>query len=204
MHLLSFSGASPKSKFIYQPIQNPREIRLVKILPGIRRTKVRCGLETAFLDHDLPEYDALSYCWGDASQKAWVTCNGQRLEITKDLFTAIQRFRHKEKTIRIWIDQLCIDQENLQERGNQVQLMRDIYSRALHTIVWLGGDADQSPLAFKFMDRLKKPLEAHLSSEPFDFENSELNSNRDMTRELKALVALLHRPGSGECGYCKS
>lgn len=206
MKLLSlpFSGPSlglapPKSKFIYQPIRNPREVRLVKILPGARRAKVKCDLEHAFLDHDLPEYDALSYCWGDASQKVSVTCNEQSLEITKDLFTAILRFRHKDKTIRIWIDQLCIDQENIEERGNQVQLMRDIYSRALTTIVWLGGEADQSALAFKHMERLKKRLQPMLSNEVFD--DAELSSKNDARfRDVagwSALAALLRRPWFG-------
>ncbi|MCJ1264724.1 hypothetical protein MMC22_004599 [Lobaria immixta] len=198
--LLSFSAGSlrlaspPVNKLIYQPLQNSREIRLVKILPGNRRTKVSCVLAPASLDHDLPEYDALSYCWGDASQKTWVTCNEQHLEITKDLFTAIHQFRHKDKTIRIWIDQLCIDQENLEERGNQVQLMRDIQSRALNTLVWLGGNADQSVLAFELMERLKEPLKACMSaSNGYNDINTELNSNWDAT-EWKAMAALLQRP----------
>lgn len=200
MKLLSFSAGSlhlaslPTNKLIYQPLQNSREIRLVKILPGNRRTKVRCVLEPASLDHDLPGYDALSYCWGDASQKTWVTCNEQHLEITKDLFTAIHRFRHKDQTIRIWIDQFCIDQKNLEERGNQVQLMRDIYSRARNTLVWLGGKADQSVLAFKLMERLREPLKDCMSASiGYNDILTELNSNWDAT-EWKAMAGLLQRP----------
>lgn len=100
MKLLSFSAGSlhlaspPANKLIYQPLQTSRKIRLVKILPGNRWTKVSCVLEPASLDHDLSGYDPLSYCWGYASQKTWVTCNEQHLEITKDLLTAIHRFRH--------------------------------------------------------------------------------------------------------------
>ncbi|MCJ1266814.1 hypothetical protein MMC22_006699 [Lobaria immixta] len=130
---------------------------------------------------------------GDASQKIWVTCNEQRLEVTKDLFTTILRFRQKDKTIRIWIDQLCIDQENLEERGNQVQLMRDIYSRAQTTIVWLGDAADQSALAFKHMEQLKNRVQPIFGKAV----SNDIDADLVDVAKWKALAALLRRPWFG-------
>lgn len=190
------SNIPPENKLSYLPIRNPREVRLAKILPGSRLTRISCELEHTYLDQNLPEYDALSYCWGDGNQKTWIACNGQCLEITRDLFDAIQRFRHKDKIIKIWIDQLCIDQKNLEERGNQVQLMREIYSRARKTIVWLGNEADQSPLAFKLLERLKKPFETLSKSGNTNDIHTEINSKWVM-KDWMALATLLRRPWFG-------
>ena len=47
----------------------------------------------------------------------------------------------------IWIDAICINQEDNDEKGQQVQSMAKIYAKASRVIVWLGraaGDSDQA------------------------------------------------------------
>ncbi|MCJ1460506.1 hypothetical protein MMC28_010888 [Mycoblastus sanguinarius] len=202
MKKLLFSSTSlqisspPKKKLTYPPITQSRQIRIVRILSGSRFSKISCELQLASLDHNLPEYIALSYCWGNATQKTWIDCNGGRLAVTKDLLTALRRFRRKDKIVTFWIDQICIDQENVEERSSQIQLMRDIYKNAQTVYVWIGDEADDSSLAITFMQRL---LETLRNCEPT------MNANEMHTRgvpdwmskEWKVLSAFLGRPWFG-------
>ena len=174
---------SPNEKLDYQPISGPDGIRLVTIFPGSGISAVKCELQPAVLGPQIPEYVALSYCWGNATQKAWINCNGQRLTLTKNLLNAIRRLRRKNETITLWIDQICINQEDLEERSSQVQLMRKIYKSASSVLIWLGDEADKSNMAIELMSRL--------SGHP----NKDVRSWT--AKERLALGALLSRPWFG-------
>jgi hypothetical protein len=107
---------------------------------------VACTLDHAFL-HDQPEYDALSYCWGDATITAPVKVNGCIVKVTTNLEAGLRQLRHKGVKA-VWVDALCINQQDPIERGLQVMRMGLIYSKAYQVIVWLGIEADNSSAAF--------------------------------------------------------
>jgi Heterokaryon incompatibility protein (HET) len=58
----------------------------------------------------------------------------------------------------LWIDRLCIDQSNIDGRGSQVQIMRDIYKRATKLFVWIGTETDESTIALRTLDTAGKVL----------------------------------------------
>jgi hypothetical protein len=89
-------------------------------------------------------YTALSYTWGMETSLSTVAVNGYRLEVTKNLEIALRHLRLIDNTKTLWIDALCIDQNNTLERNQQVQLMTQIYSTATETIIWLGPATDGS------------------------------------------------------------
>ncbi|KAF5635280.1 beta transducin [Fusarium tjaetaba] len=102
-------------------------------------------------DYELIEpYTALSYVWGDASQRGVIHLGDSAKEITASLDAALRDLRDKSRVCRIWADALCIDQSNNSEKGVQVALMGRIYSTAHHTVIHLG----KSPPGLKklFMD----------------------------------------------------
>ena len=117
---------------------------------------VKCELQSAVFGPDTPKYIALSYCWGDAIHKTWISCNGQRLALTKDLLNAIRKLRRKGETMMLWVDQICINQEDVEERGSQVQLMRKIYKNAANVLIWLGDEADKSNMAMELISQLSE------------------------------------------------
>ncbi|KAG9499540.1 hypothetical protein J7337_007996 [Fusarium musae] len=101
--------------------------------------------------YDLIEpYTALSYVWGDVSQKGAIHLGDNAKEITASLEAALRDLRDKSRVCRIWADALCIDQSNNAEKGVQVALMGRIYTTAHHTVIHLG----KSPPGFEklFMD----------------------------------------------------
>ncbi|KAF5667670.1 Heterokaryon incompatibility protein [Fusarium denticulatum] len=141
--------------FQYKPLEHQDSFRLLHLEPSPNHSADLIGsLHHATLsdcDYDLIEpYTALSYVWGDASQKGAIHLSGSRKEITASLDAALRDLRDKSRVCRIWADALCINQSNNAEKGVQVALMGRIYSTAHHTVIHLG----KSPSGFEklFMD----------------------------------------------------
>jgi hypothetical protein len=131
------------------------QIRLISLLPperpagcGDSREPLQCTIEVHSLAKAL-EYEALSYTWGGIHRHMPISviredadknCVEEALFATPQLLMALRRLRLASNPRRLWIDQLCIDQENSKEVGSQVQLMGDIYKAARRVVVWLGED----------------------------------------------------------------
>ncbi|KAI8225327.1 Heterokaryon incompatibility protein 6, OR allele [Colletotrichum sp. SAR 10_96] len=99
-------------------------------------------------------YEALSYAWGSTDQSETITANGQILHVTKNLYSALEHLRQKENRI-LWIDAICIDQTNLQERGHQVGQMSDIYRQADQVLVWLGPSTYETKVLMESLGKLQ-------------------------------------------------
>ncbi|KAF5526232.1 Heterokaryon incompatibility protein 6, OR allele [Colletotrichum aenigma] len=91
---------------------------------------------------DSATFEAISYVWGTHGRNETIICDGKRLRITKNLRTALKRVRLQGDTRRIWADSICINQEDPNERGHQVALMGDIYSKATQVVICVGPDPD--------------------------------------------------------------
>ncbi|KAN0120202.1 Heterokaryon incompatibility protein (HET) domain containing protein [Hyaloscypha variabilis] len=121
---------------LYEPLPSQSSIRLITLHPGDFNDPIRCTLEVFELA-SVPPYEAISYVWGDPTPRNRLRCNGRRYLVGDNLYDAIRNVRLKDEPRVIWVDALCIDQANLGERSHQVLLMRDIYSRALRTLICL-------------------------------------------------------------------
>ncbi|RYO09783.1 hypothetical protein AA0121_g10876 [Alternaria tenuissima] len=89
------------------------------------------------LTEDL-DYDAISYVWGSAPASVTVKCNGRPLVVTStalEMLHYLHQHQMNTTTRKIWIDAICINQEDEEEKGTQIPLMRDIYSRAKTVVV---------------------------------------------------------------------
>jgi hypothetical protein len=115
-----------------------REIRLVILSSGPITAPIECQLTIASLRDDYLEYEALSYCWGDLSDPETINLQGQPFKVGKNLYRAFIRLREPDEARTLWIDAVCIDQNNMGERAQQVELMGEIYSRTKNCNIWLG------------------------------------------------------------------
>jgi hypothetical protein len=138
---------------LYEPLPSPDSIRLIRLNESeCQGSSVSCTLTTFELEASPPFY-ALSYTWGSPYQNVDVvipetcaaefprsiTCNGFEVPVTANLFDFL--VQHQQVMLSndyLWIDALCINQQDLTEKANQVSRMGEIYSEALRTIVWLG------------------------------------------------------------------
>ncbi|KAF5965715.1 heterokaryon incompatibility 6 OR allele [Fusarium coicis] len=108
--------------------------------------------------HAAPKYEALGYVWGPPKRTKSIQCNGQDFNITEGLYTVLRRLRLPGKPRHIWIDQICINQESVTERSEQVSIMRHIYSNAEIVNAWLGpADPDVTASAAGIIKALANP-----------------------------------------------
>lgn len=113
--------------------------RILKLQPGGKDAPIVCGLVHARLD-DEPPYEAISYVWGSTENPIPIECDGKRLYIIENLKDALVRVRLPDRPRCVWADYVCIDQDNLEEKERQVQLMGEIYSNASGVLICLGND----------------------------------------------------------------
>ena len=127
------------------------EIKLVTIFPSKPLAEdLYCELKTVRMD-DHPVYRALSYTWGDCSKTVPIYLDGRPFHVTTNLNAALRRLRHRSLRQTYWIDSICIDQSNIQERNHQVKYMRYIYKNAVTVHVWLGEATDQEEQQYSRM-----------------------------------------------------
>jgi hypothetical protein len=145
----------------------PDEMDIIRLLeihtsdmcsPMIKFSLRKFALEAA------PSYMALSYCWGDPNIKQPIWAGDAVLDVTTNLHAALTHIRAQFKTCLtdhgdeneelrsctclqddhrprwLWVDAICINQESNEEKAQQVPLMRQIYSKATKTLIWLGPD----------------------------------------------------------------
>lgn len=143
-NLSSGATGSTPSRLLYQPLPGQRSFRLLELLPGQWDDPIQFNLLLDDLDSLSHPYEAISYTWGDATDRKAIKCNGNDGSITRSLFDALRAFRRDlgENARILWADDVCIDQSNTPERSLQIQLMEHIYRAAGKVQIWLGeGDA---------------------------------------------------------------
>ncbi|KAL8895005.1 MAG: hypothetical protein Q9207_008337 [Kuettlingeria erythrocarpa] len=155
-------------RYEYSPLRkNAGQIRLLTLLPDQFGAPIRINIRIKRLAKKT-RFEALSYAWGSASDpqeiyveakepKTWrlwhpTSVTSKRLPVTQNLYGALQHLRLRDRPRVFWIDAICVDQQNLKERGTQVLRMPDIYTQAKRVVVWLGPESYNSTLAMKAID----------------------------------------------------
>jgi hypothetical protein len=110
-------------------------------------------------------YNALSYFWGSEAFSKTISCNGIRLNITPSLFDTLREIYlyqegNPEQRRPIWIDAICLNQQDQRELEVQVPIMCEIYSRACIVLVYLGSSKDDSDFAMTSIENLRDRLKA--------------------------------------------
>lgn len=123
---------------IYTKLDETRKkFRLIRVLPDDGEG-INCELKT-YSQPDA-EYRALSYCWIESLPTCKIQFNGHGFFVRPNLHEYLKQIKVKNNSSPIFIDALCIDQQNGAERSSQIQLMGDIYRGAEEVVAWLGID----------------------------------------------------------------
>ena len=112
------------------------------------------------LTEDL-DYDAISYVWGSAPALVTVKCNSEPLLVTStalDMLHCLHLHQTNTTTRKIWIDAICINQTDEEEKGTQIPLMREIYSRARTVVVWMGHSTPETDIFFTEFQEMRVKL----------------------------------------------
>ena len=165
--LSAMESGTARATFKYSPLPTPGSIRLITLLPGPQDAPLSCCI--SLTDIGSPEtYEALSYEWGPEAELFPLYCCCEDHSLTNshnagtempsvdysdgfacmairiNLREALLRLRYGDKARRLWIDAVCINQEDNAEKSVQVGQMKDIYSQASLVIAWLGKDDGQT------------------------------------------------------------
>lgn len=178
------------SLYKYKPFDLKQPgFRLLRLAKGSKNDPIHCQLFQAYLQgkhgreeqnedgneqyRNLDAYEALSYCWGERPRLCnMITVDGKTLFITDNLLKALKNLRYDKEDRTLWIDALCIDQSNIQERGHQVGWMTKIYEHAFRVLCWLGDVGRITGSLISLLERFKQevPPEAW---EEWTLDNSE-------------------------------
>ena len=115
-------------------------IRYLVLEPGKSKDPLSCSLVAAPLD-ETPQFEAISYVWGDAIFDQKIICDPEKgtiLHITPTLRDALRQVRLTDKPRAVWADSICINQQDKDEKSYQVGLMGKIYSQSRCTLICLG------------------------------------------------------------------
>lgn len=94
------------------------------------------------------DYAALSYTWGSPKPQAKIEIDGRPFYITQNLDLALRHLRLRRKELKLWADSICINQEDVEERNQHVRQMREIYSAAKETTIFIGEATEGSDVLF--------------------------------------------------------
>jgi hypothetical protein len=154
---------------VYDPLQlKNQEIRLVTLgpAPSVNAPPV-CRLKVVKLSTQ-PVFEALSWAWGDARRTQPMTLQGKVWHAPENLVSALKSLRAVNKSKTLWVDALSINQSTepaaLIERGQQVRLMKYIFSMASHVIIWMGtpeGDLAEFLIKYAFQNQSMEEAARH-------------------------------------------
>lgn len=88
------------------------------------------------------QYEAVSYCWNNEQPSTKVYLNGLSFEAPSTAVEVLRNLRFADHTRTLWIDALCINQQDPEERAQQVAMMGDVYRNSSTTLIWLGPSDD--------------------------------------------------------------
>jgi len=186
----------------------PREkgvIRILKLHPGSpENPDVICELETNEFKDERDEheektgrktsprsYEALSWCWGIDKPNSYISIlvQGQpgqlfAKSVKSELLAALKALRYRTRPRYLWIDMICINQENIEEKNHQVEMMSYIYGCATRVCIWLGESSHSSQVALRFIDK------EVLQLRNFD----SLTESKQAMSKWDALQELMQRP----------
>ncbi|KAF2117042.1 heterokaryon incompatibility protein-domain-containing protein [Lophiotrema nucula] len=175
--------------YTYDPLpKRPGAIRLLKLLSSsARNTQIVCELINR-RDGDVPQYEALSWCWGGHPPTAQVLIRKKgrlySMGVSPVLVVALTFIRSSQKDRYLWVDAICINQDNLVEKNHQVEMMHNIYANAKQVRVWLGKASEDSSTAFRF-----------IKEEVLQFVKFEtLFASPGATEKWQALLEVMQRP----------
>lgn len=154
---------------LYPPLRFANSIRLLTLQPGQVSEDLKCTIKETTIDR-ADSYQALSYAWTtraqpkacafeDGTTQPSILCDNVLIKITSNLASALRQLRMSDSPRILWIDQLCINQQNLGEREQQIRCMGAIFSGAANVVAWLGEADQDTPIVWKLFQSLRLILQ---------------------------------------------
>ncbi|KAK1833037.1 heterokaryon incompatibility protein-domain-containing protein [Podospora conica] len=162
---------------LYSPLDpSKREIRLLHLSKHPRRGNLDKYRLSVFAFEDAPPFFALSYVWGSSEERTEIGVEGIPVPVTTNLAAALDHVWNAPGCEYLWVDAICINQSDTDEKNHQVPLMRHIYGRSARVLIWLGDASATSDLAMDFLRHWAHAIrtaldELHRAGNPINLAN---------------------------------
>ncbi len=124
------SHLEPSASFVYRPLENTSEQFRILVLRRRRLFRLpSCNLEVARVQ-DETEFSACSYVWGSNNLTRRILVDNKQFLVTESAYQLLYQQQSFLLEKRLWIDAVCIDQSNSEEKQDQIAHMQLIYGRA--------------------------------------------------------------------------
>lgn len=154
------------NRYPYQKLLSAQHFRVLELFPRRQKLpfelkfkapkyKYLLGSLSAHTLADAPDYECLSYVWGTEHSDRVLWLDQQVIAISTNLDKALGRLRHETESRFLWVDFVCINQQDFEERKQQVQLMYRIFCQAKRVIAYLGEEADGSQNVPNFLRQIQ-------------------------------------------------
>ena len=187
--------------YLQAPIKKElREIRILTLAPGTYNDILQGSFEVESLDYDDIHYTAFSYTWSGPISERTIQIGQAPLRITENLAAALRHFRGPVRPKKIWVDAICINQSDDEEKGFQVALMGDIYRNASRTWIWLGEESGDSDAAIDSIVSFQDFSDFSENGKPQEDEEDEEIQRKEVRHPVysevhwQAVSHLLERP----------
>lgn len=178
----------------YRKLEASDSIRLLHLYPGVADDPIKGSLDHISFSKE-PKYEALSYCWGALGSHYPIDIDRGTHLITASLAAALIRLRLADRVRVLWVDALCINQEDNNEKCKQIGLMRRIYTSASRVLVYLGPESFSSNLALELIEKIGKMNFSSVQSKTLSLISiARLGLPRTGSKTWMALVKFWCRP----------
>jgi hypothetical protein len=150
--------ASQKT-YPYNELPQGDVFRYLVLEPGADDEPIVCSLQTAPITDT--HFEAVSYVWGTFIKDQSIVCEDHIIKITPSLAKVLRRVRLLNKPLKVWADSVCINQDDLEEKGNQVALMGKIYRSANSVLIHIGSDdSGHGPAVYSLLNEVDTMIQA--------------------------------------------
>jgi hypothetical protein len=150
---------SDPRNYSHRRLKDLRTIRLLKLKSWTPLSKHDAPLKYELIDTSLdnvPTFFAVSYAWDAQIPTSAIECEGYVLLVTANCHAALSHVSRNTPLRLLWVDSVCIDQTNVEEQGQQVALMAEIYHKAKEVLIWLGDSNEDSEVTMKALGKLSR------------------------------------------------
>ncbi|KAJ3567559.1 hypothetical protein NPX13_g6723 [Xylaria arbuscula] len=184
-------GLKQRQLYKYHPLpKSGNYVRIMELQPGKSGDVISFSLYAMRLK-DSPPFEGLSYEWKEKTGTVPVECHRERLLITPNCMAAFKRIRSNTEIMTLWVDAICINQEDNAERSEQVAMMARIFSRAKRVLMWIGEEKESTEAALTQVSKLHDlgiPLCDELGGDPY-LDNEKLRKQEDVQELVEQVTA---------------
>ena len=149
---------------LYRPLA-PFQIRVLHIEAGEFDEPLKTSLATVDLlleggvvdptTRNHCTYEAVSHNWGDQRIGGVLHCNNKIMALRGSQHTMLKHLRSKSERRSVWLDSICVNQDDIAERAAQVGKMFTIFKHAQRVLIWLGVPKPRTAQVFEALTKMK-------------------------------------------------